>query len=174
MGHRILLLLTATLVLVGCAEDGQTVQNPFENGFFGGKLGTNGLLPGGTVGKADLLGGGSFFDSFLPSSARGGNTSDTETVAQVIVSSTGATQTIDRSDRYDLTVSGADNVLTVGDDNDVRKLLVSGDRNTVTVGRGTQVETLELTGFNNLIRVPSSSGITIARDTGADNTLETY
>lgn len=163
-------VLAALLLLSGCAEEDRPAD-PFENGLFGENLGSDGVF-GGTLEGDDVLGGGSFFDELFGGGGNGAT--EGETVAAVSVTTSAVTQTIDRSDRYDLTISGSDNVVTVGEDNDIRTLLVSGDRNTVTVGRGTAVETLEFTGFNNLVRVPQGSGIRVARDTGADNTLETY
>ena len=166
-------LLTASLclALAACSDQDQGIQNPFDNGLLGQKLDPDQIF-GGTLDKNDIFGSGNLLGDLLGGGRTGGDTG--ENLTRLTITATGVTQTIDRRDRYDLTVSGSDNVLTIGEDNDIRKLLVSGDRNTITVGQRARVETLELTGFNNLVRVPAGSGITIARDTGADNTLESY
>jgi len=138
-------LLILSLGVSGCSEE-DTLANPLEDGLFGGSIFDMGLFGSGGIIDPD--------------------------VTQVLIDASNTTQTVNRDDRYDLTVSGSENEITIASNSDIRNMLVSGDRNVIEFNSGTTVEDLDITGRNNVIRVPDGSGIVIDNDSGSDNSFE--
>ena len=88
----------------------------------------------------------------------------------VEVAGVGETTTIDRSDVYNLTISGLDNTVTVGEGNEINNLTITGYNNLLTIGRDTTVKRFSVTGADNTVYVPAGSGITFD-DSGSGNQL---
>ena len=88
----------------------------------------------------------------------------------VEVKGMGETVTIDRTDVYNLTVSGMNNTVTVGEYNQIHNLFVTGYNNILTIQMYTTVDSFRVSGADNTIYVPAGSGITFI-DTGFGNQL---
>lgn len=140
-------LVIVSLGLAACSEE-DLPQNPLEDGLFGGNIFDMGLFGSG---------GGGIINPDIP---------------QVLIDESNTTQTVTRDDRYDLTVSGSENDITIAPNSEIRNMLVSGDRNVIEFESGTTVEDLDITGRNNVVRVPDGSGIVIDNDSGSDNSFE--
>jgi hypothetical protein len=88
----------------------------------------------------------------------------------VEVSGISETVTIDRTDVYNLTISGMNNSVTVGKDNKINNLSITGFNNILTIGKNTTVKNFKISGADNTVYVPLGSGITF-EDTGLGNHL---
>ncbi|MEA3410649.1 MAG: DUF3060 domain-containing protein [Pseudomonadota bacterium] len=140
------ILTTALLLLflgaAGCSED-DAFDNPLEDGLFGGNIFDMGLF-----------GSGEIIDN---------------SVTEVLIDASNTTQTVNRDDRFDLTVSGSENDITIDSNSDIRNMLVSGDRNSITFRGGSKVEDLDCSGNNNTIIVPEGLDIVIDNENCSDN-----
>jgi len=88
----------------------------------------------------------------------------------VEVKGLGETVTIDRTDVYNLTISGMNNTVTVAENNRIHNLFVTGYNNILTIQTNTTVDSFKVTGADNTIYVPAGSGITF-EDSGVGNQL---
>lgn len=88
----------------------------------------------------------------------------------VEVSGLGETVTIDRTDVYNLTISGINNTVTVDEDNQINNLYITGYNNILSIGQNTSVDDFRVSGADNTVYVPLGSGISFS-DTGFGNVL---
>ena len=88
----------------------------------------------------------------------------------VEVTGLGETVTIDRSDVYNLTISGLNNSVTVAENNRINHLFITGYNNILTIRGNTSVDDFRISGADNTVYVPLGSGISF-EDTGVGNVL---
>ena len=86
------------------------------------------------------------------------------------VTGLGETVTIDRTDIYNLTISGMNNTVTVAEDNQINNLSITGYNNILTIRQNTSVDDFRVSGADNTVYVPLGSGISFS-DTGFGNVL---
>jgi uncharacterized protein YcfL len=91
----------------------------------------------------------------------------------IVISSTGATTTIDQPDGYNLNISGSGNTITISKYNNIKTLTLSGSNNLITFERINSVDTFNVSGSDNSIFASSSSttSISFTTDSGSGNTL---
>ena len=91
----------------------------------------------------------------------------------VIISSTGATTTIDEKDGYNLLIIGDNNTITIAKYNYINLLTLSGSNNMITFERINTVETFNVSGNDNTIFIDGNvtTSISITTDTGAGNQI---
>ncbi len=89
---------------------------------------------------------------------------------RIEITDSNASQTIDRSRPYELTISGSGKTIIVASNNSITQLTISGDNNLVTLSSGTAVDNLTFTGSGNTVTKQTGSSITTVVDqTGGSN-----
>ena len=88
------------------------------------------------------------------------------------ISGIGSTTDLNKSGKYDLEISGIENIVTIKRNNTIDNLEISGVANTVYIELNTWVSNLTVSGRSNVIYVPLNSKISFT-DTGIGNKLKT-
>ena len=88
------------------------------------------------------------------------------------ISGIGSTTDLNKSGKYDLEISGIENIVTIKRNNTIDNLEISGVANTVYIELNTWVSNLTVSGRSNVIYVPLNSKISFT-DEGVGNELKT-
>ena len=89
---------------------------------------------------------------------------------QISVTGSDTETTIDESEEYNLSITGSNNIVTIKNNNIVKRLKLSGRNNLLTIGDNTSVEDFDVSGSDNTIYVPVNSGISFSNQ-GVGNQL---
>lgn len=80
-------------------------------------------------------------------------------------------RTVNKTETYDIEVTGTDCELTVAANNTVKRLLITGVSNKVMVEAGTQIEVIDFAGRSNTVYVPKGFKTRVV-NSGGDNKVE--
>lgn len=86
----------------------------------------------------------------------------------VSVEGIGETVSIDRTEVYNLSITGINNTVTVLENNRINNLTITGFNNLLTIRNNTSVKRFTMTGADNTVYIPAGSGISV-EDTGLGN-----
>lgn len=93
--------------------------------------------------------------------------------ADVVISSTGSTTTIDEAARYNLTIDGDGNTITIEKFNFINTLTLSGSNNLITFSGTNDVGVFNVSGNDNSVFASDSitTTVTFTTDSGSGNSL---
>lgn len=80
-------------------------------------------------------------------------------------------RTVNKTETYDIEVTGTDCELTVAANNTVKRLQITGVSNKVVVEAGTQIEVVDFVGHNNRVSVPAGFKTRLI-NSGSGNKIE--
>ncbi len=101
----------------------------------------------------------------------GGGSDNTPTVT---IDGVSTTTSVDRTDLYNLIISGTSTDVTVKKNNTIKTLMLGGTSNMLTIESDVTVETFNATGVSGNAYVPIGSGIGFDSDSGVGNDLIEY